>query len=59
MKPGYTLLYVPDIPVTLSFYELAISANCRPVARRLRLQPPPDEAVTREPAGDQRPPSLL
>lgn len=60
MQLGHTRLYVPDIPATRKFYEaafglttrflheVAITASCRPSARRQRLQPQPDAAARQE-----------
>lgn len=50
MQLGYTILYVPDVPATLKFYEVAFgpprafcmkagtTASGRPAARRWRFQ---------------------
>jgi uncharacterized glyoxalase superfamily protein PhnB len=31
MQLGYTILYVPDVPATLKFYEAAIAAGAQPM----------------------------
>ncbi len=51
MQLGYTILYVPDVPATLKFYEAALAlprglcmkagttASWKPAARCWRFQP--------------------